>query len=216
MIEAYRAGRDLHTETAARMLDTDPSELQNLVDDGDENANAARKSAKILNFGMLFGSGPATVQRQAIAQYGVNWTEDEAGERVKAFREAYPIFYKWQQRTGNETTSAVFTKLGRRRMTVGMRREYTGRLNTPIQGTAGDITKLALRNIWRDLVAAPPGQAVLLSVVHDEIILEVKEGFTGKWEKLLSAAMVAGGEELIHSLPIIADAGSGDTWAEAK
>ena len=101
-------------------------------------------------------------------------------------------------------------------MTVGMHREYTGRLNTPIQGCAGDIAKLAIRNIWKDIVAAPPGEVFLVSVVHDEIILEVKEGFTNKWEKLLSAAMVAGGEELIQSLPIVADAGSGDTWAEAK
>ena len=216
MIEAYRAGRDLHTETAARMLDTDPDVLQKLVDDGDENANAARKPAKILNFGMLFGANGDTVKNQAMSQYNVEWTTAEAHERVAAFRRAYPTFYKWQQSTGNETTSAVFTKLGRRRMTVGMHRQYTGRLNTPIQGCAGDIAKLAIRNIWKDIVAAPPGEVFLVSVVHDEIILEVKEGFTNKWEKLLSAAMVAGGEELIQSLPIVADAGSGDTWAEAK
>jgi len=216
MIDAYKAGRDLHTETAARMTGRTPEEMAKLIDSGDKWAKNERSSAKVVNFGLLFGAGPATLQRQAVSQFGLNWTLSESKERVEAFREAYPTFFKWQTEVGNKETAAIFTELGRRRMTSGIRAQYTGRLNTPIQGTAGDITKLSLKNIWPIITQAPKDECYLIGVCHDEIILEVKEGTEQKWMKLLSNAMVAGGEELVKDLPIVADADYGKTWADAK
>ena len=195
MIDAYKAGRDLHTETAARMTGRTPEEMAKLIDSGDKWAKNERFSAKTVNFGLLFGAGPATLQKQAISQFGLNWTLAESKERVEAFREAYPTFFKWQTEVGNKETASIFTILGRRRMTAGMRAQYTGRLNTPIQGSAGDITKLSLRNIWKDIVQAPKDECYLIGVCHDEIILEVQEGSEEKWMELLSTAMVSGGEE---------------------
>ena len=216
MINAYKKGRDLHTETAARMTGRTPEEMAKLIDSGDKWAKNERSSAKIVNFGLLFGAGPATLQSQAVCQFNLNWTLAESKERVEAFRDAYPTFYKWQTEVGNQETFSIFTKLGRRRMTSGIRAQYTGRLNTPIQGTAGDITKLSIRNIWKDILSAPNKECYLIGVCHDEIILEVKEGTEQKWMKLLSHAMVSGGEELIKDLPIVADADYGKTWADAK
>lgn len=216
MIDAYKAGRDLHTETAARMTGRTPEEMAKLIDSGDKWAKNERSSAKIVNFGLLFGAGPSTLQKQAVSQFGLNWTLSESKERVEAFRESYPTFFQWQTDTGNKETSAIFTELGRRRMTSGIRAQYTGRLNTPIQGTAGDITKLSLKNIWPIITQASKDECYLIGVCHDEIILEVKEGTEQKWMKLLSQAMVRGGEELIKDLPIVADADYGRTWADAK
>ena len=206
MINAYKAGRDLHTETAALITKCDPNEV----------TKEARTSAKIANFGLLYGSGPATLQKQAVAQYGIDMELEEAKDIVQGFRAAYPDLYKWQCLEGNKTTAAVFTKLGRRRMLVGFNDKFTTRINTQVQGTAGDIAKLAIALLWKHICAAPVGEAKLIAMVHDEIVLEVKEGHGERWGQILKESMEEAGNQICTNVPIVAEVGRGPTWADAK
>jgi DNA polymerase I len=206
MIEAYQAGRDLHTETASLITGLPAAKV----------TKAHRSSAKICNFGLLYGSGPATLQKQAVAQYGIDMEFAYAKELVTKFRQAYPTLYAWQRETGEGTAKYVLTATGRRRFLVGFNDKFTTRINTRVQGTAGDITKLALANLWENIEDAPEGEAHLIAVVHDEIVMEVREDQTDKWAKLLETAMESAGNFICFRVPIIAEVGVGDTWAEAK
>ena len=206
MREAYRAGRDLHTETAALVTGKDPETI----------TKSERTSAKLCNFGLLYGAGPFTLRKQAVAQYGVDMDIEEAKVLVDGFREAYPQLYKWQTEEGNRTTSAVFTRYGRKRKLVGFNDKYTTRINTQVQGTAGDIAKIAIAKIWTEIGKAPAGEAFLISMVHDEVVLEVREAEADKWAQKLTTAMEAAGSVVCHHVPIVAEASSGLTWADAK
>ena len=205
MMAAINQGMDLHTATACLMLNKE----------ADEITKEERQSSKIANFGLLFGAGAGTLLKQAIAQYGVEWTEAEAKEIVAQWHAAYPGLRKWQLETGESESSAIFTKSGRRRLTLTERSgKFTTRINTEVQGTAGDITKGALVRIWKYL-RTYQGEARLVGTVHDEILLEVKDEHVEAWTRL-QKAMENAGKWLIQSVPISADANSGLTWADAK
>lgn len=206
MIDAYLAGRDLHTETASLMTGVPL----------DQVSKAARTSAKVANFGLLYGAGPATLQKQAVAQYGIDMEIEEARGIVENFRTAYPTLYRWQQQEGTRTSSAVFTALGRRRMLVGFNDKYTTRINTQVQGTAGDIAKLAIAELWEHIRRAPAGEAKLIAMVHDEIVLEVREDCVERWADVLKTSMESAGSKVCTTVPIVAEVAWGPTWADAK
>lgn len=206
MIDAYLAGRDLHTETAALMARVSFEEV----------TKAQRQSAKVANFGLLYGAGPATLQKQAVAQYGIDMELSEAREIVEGFRSAYPRLYAWQQEEGTKTTKAVQTALGRRRMLVGFNDKYTTRINTQVQGTAGDIAKIAIGRLWKLICQAPQDEAKLIAMVHDEIVLEVREGTEELWGQRLKESMESAGAQICTTVPIVAEVSWGKTWADAK
>ena len=206
MLEAYRAGRDLHTETAALMTGVALGEV----------TKKQRTSAKVANFGLLYGAGAATLRKQAVAQYGIDMELEEAREIVNGFRSAYPCLYQWQVKEGNKTTKAVTTALGRRRMLVGFNDKYTTRINTQVQGTAGDIAKLAIRRLWKEICQAPGGEAKLIAMVHDEIVLEVRAEAAEHWSQVLKRCMEEAGAEICKEVPIVAEVSTGATWADAK
>ncbi|NBT50265.1 MAG: hypothetical protein EBV86_02155 [Marivivens sp.] len=206
MIMAYKNGRDLHTETASLMARVPLEEV----------TKEQRSSAKICNFGLLYGAGPATLAKQAIAQYGLELSPQESSQMVQDFRNAYPRLYSWQQQVGQATTTSSFTAIGRRRQLVGFNDRYTTRINSEVQGTAGDITKLALAMLWIALEQRPKGEAYLIATVHDEIVMEVKEEFAELYSSLLKSCMEDAGNTIITSVPIVADVAAGKTWADAK
>jgi DNA polymerase-1 len=101
-------------------------------------------------------------------------------------------------------------------MLVGFNDKYTTRINTQVQGTAGDIAKIAISKLWDSLVKAPADEARLIAMVHDEIVLEVKEGRKEHWAALLKASMESAGAEICKKVPILAEVSWGPTWADAK
>jgi DNA polymerase I len=203
---AYRAGRDLHTETACLITGKEAKDI----------TKTERTSAKIVNFGLLFGSGPATLRKQAMSQYGVNLSHKEAKELVMAFRVAYPRLKEWQDEEGNKTTKAVFTLSGRRRILIGFDDKFTTRINTQVQGTAGDVAKIAIGNLFEELRDTPEDEARLICMCHDEIVLEVADEAVEKWQPKLTQAMESAGNSVCAHVPIIAEGSFGDSWAEAK
>lgn len=207
MIDAYRAGRDLHTETAALMAGV---KLENVT--GDQ-----RQSAKICNFGLLYGAGAATLRKQSIAQYGMYISMERAHELVNGFRSAYPRLYKWQTEQGNASTNAVYTLYGRRRFLFGHNDKYTTRLNSVVQGTAGDVCKIALAKLWDRMQAfAFEGLPEVIGVVHDEIIMTVEEGYEEMWAEELEEAMTSAGAVVLSLVPVVADVKIGYSWADTK
>lgn len=206
MVAAYQSDSDLHTETACVIAQKTAEEI----------TKEERTSAKICNFGLLYGAGAATLKKQAAAQYNVFYTMDEARALVQGFRDAYPELKQWQDAEGNKTTRAVLTKIGRRRILVGFDDKYTTRINTQVQGTAGDIAKLSIAALWQELQRAPEGEARLIAMVHDEIVMEVKQEAAERWAKTLSGVMERAGAAVCERVPIKADAAIGATWAEAK
>ena len=206
MMQAYKDGRDLHTETAALMSGVPL----------DQVSKSARQSAKIANFGLLYGAGPGTLAQQALTQYDLVWTDAEAREKVNAWHAAFPDLRKWQIETGERTTGAIYTKMGRRRLCMTERSsKFTTRINTEVQGTAGDIAKLGLIKIFEQL-RRNPDEALLIGTVHDEILMEVKTEHAEKWRMLLKDAMESAGIEIMRDVPIVAETQLGDTWAEKE
>jgi DNA polymerase I-like protein with 3'-5' exonuclease and polymerase domains len=206
MIQAYADGRDLHTETASSIARVPLAEV----------TKAMRTSAKIANFGLLYGAGAATFQRQALAQYGILYSMKECKEIVEGFRLAYPTLYEWQQQEGQSRSTAVFTRYGRRRILIGFNDKYTVRINSQVQGTAGDIAKIAMAMLWEQLTDVPESDARLISSVHDELVMEVREDLVEEWAVTLKTCMENAGGVVCKRVPIIAEVGVGDTWADAK
>lgn len=206
MIQAYVDGRDLHTETASSIAKVALEDV----------TKAMRTSAKIANFGLLFGAGAATFQRQALAQYGILYTMSECRAIVEGFRTAYPRLYDWQQQEGQSRSTAVFTRYGRRRILIGFNDKYTTRINTQVQGTAGDIAKIAMAMLWERLTEVSDSEARLISSVHDELIMEVRDDVVEEWAAILKSCMENAGGVVCKLVPILAEVGIGDIWADAK
>ena len=204
LLEAFREGQDIHTRTAAEIYD---STLE------DVNADM-RRTAKIINFGVLYGMSAHRLTRELTIAY----------EDAKFFIEAYFANYPKVQGYIDETldfaraNGYVETLLGRRRYIPDINsknrnmREYAERTayNMPIQGTSADIMKLAMMNLAPKLSEM---DACITLQVHDELIIEAPTDKTSEVSKLIQETM-----EAAYSLdvPLVAEVGVGDNWLDAK
>ena len=206
MLEAYRQDADLHTETARAVsghADVDPKE---------------RSKAKAVNFGSLYGQGPSGLVQYARTTFGVTLTEQEAQEWLDGFYAAYPALAarkaicKQQSRAGLDE---IRTITGRRRLmpaTCSEWERFAALLNTPVQGAAGDAMKLALLLMHEHL----PKGARLLSVVHDEAIVEAPENISENAYRVVVHCMKEALERLLPGIPAKVDGGVFDNWGDAK
>ena len=112
----------------------------------------------------------------------------------------------------------MFTRYGRRRILTGFNDKYTTRINSQVQGTAGDIAKIAMAMLWSSFMehAVTEADVRLISSVHDELILEAKADIVEEWAHKTKSCMEAAGGVVCKKVPIIAEVGIGDTWADAK
>ncbi len=202
--DAFARGRDVHTETAAGLLGITP----------DEVTSRQRSLAKAVNFGIVYGqSAFGLAQTQGISR-------SEAGDYIKRYKEKFPEIEDFRQETlaFAREHGYVQTLLGRRRpidLEGGSfpQRQAAERIavNTPVQGSAADLIKLAMINVDRRLTEDFPGQYLLLQV-HDELLLEVDEA-----REDAVADMVR--HEMVHAMelkvPLVVDVGSGTNWGEA-
>lgn len=166
LVEAFRAGRDIHTKTASEIFSVSPE----LV------TAEMRRVAKTINFGIVYGmssfglAAQLQVSRKDAQTFIDRYFELYAG--VKTFMETIVV--------QAEKDGFVTTLLGRRRQLPDIhssnrtRREFARRtaINTPIQGTAADIIKLAMLEVDRRLVAEDLQGRMILQI-HDELVLEV-------------------------------------------
>jgi DNA polymerase-1 len=206
LVEAFRNGEDIHTRTAAEVMGIPPLMV----------TPEARSRAKAVNFGIVYGISAFGLA----AQLGISRTEAEL--YIRGYFERYSGVKKFIDATIAEVrrTGVARTLLGRERPIPDMNsrnpnaRGFAERIavNTPLQGTAADLIKVAMVRIDRELEACGY-QAAMLLQVHDELVFEAPPEEAAKL-----AAMVKREMEQVYRLevPLVADTGIGDNWRDAK
>jgi DNA polymerase I len=178
MLSTYREGGDIHAQTTSVIYNI-PFEAA--VDKASENYKERRTVAKNCNFGVFFGLFPKGLQKNLHFKAGLSTSLPRCHEIIDNLTKGYPRLLTWQQETIKEAKLKEYseTALGRRRYLKGINcslwgiRAYWERcsLNTPIQGTAADILKLALARIVKGMLKYPYLKPILQ--IHDEIMFEV-------------------------------------------
>lgn len=205
LMKAFNEGADVHRRTAA---------LINGVDEADVTSEM-RYRAKAINFGVIYGMGARALARQ------IEVKVKEASAFIETYFETYPgvrTFIDRAVETAREK-GWVETLLGRRRLLPDITssnnqvRSFAERVavNTPIQGTAADLIKLAMIKIHHQLHETE-SPALLLMQVHDELVLEVPVAHLEATQKMVIEGM-EGAFDL--KVPLVVEAHSGSNWAEA-
>ncbi|MFH2053625.1 MAG: DNA polymerase I [bacterium] len=203
--QAFRDGADVHRRTAALIAGV-----------GEDEVTAGMRSrAKAINFGVIYGMGARALARQI----GVKVAE--AAEFIDTYFRTYPGVRDFIEATKEAARreGSVATLLGRRRLLPDIQsannriRSFQERVavNTPIQGTAADLIKLAMVRIQESLDASDL-RAMLLMQVHDELVLEVHRGDLAPVGDLVRTGME---EALDLKVPLVVDIHTGRNWAEA-
>lgn len=206
MQEAFLSGMDIHTATAAQVFHVSPEEVTSLQ----------RRNAKAVNFGIVYG-----ISEFSLAE-DIGVTRWEAKEYIDTYLERYHGVRDYMKSVVDNARKTGFTvtQYGRRRYIPELKatnfniRQSAERmaLNTPIQGTAADLIKMAMIRV-HDALAKEYPEARLLLQVHDELIVECPEAIAEKVCELLSREMM-GVEKL--SVPLAAEAKFGKSWYDAK
>jgi len=221
MTEAYGKGLDLHAVTGAGMLGIRVEEF----DATNPLHKQARQKAKAVNFGVIFGSGPAGLREFARDAYGLEMTLDEAQAVIDGFLRTYPAVARWQQHQAekakrNKAVSTVGGRVYRFSWESGGKYARNLALNLPVQGTAAEIALEATVRISYRLQKELPGQAQLVVQVHDEFVVEAddREEVVSVVGAVLEQEMTAAFTSLLPEAPTagLVDAHAGANWATAK
>ncbi len=210
LISYFESGADIHRATASGIFDIDEDEV---TDD-------QRRVGKVVNFGILYGQTAYGLAKQ------LDISVENAKNYIDKYFKKYEKVAQYLERVKEDAQSRGFveTIIGRRRYIGGLTsnnrflKEASVReaINTPIQGSASDLMKVAMiraDGIIRDKFK---GQARMLLQVHDELIFEVETDKLGQFEKEITDALVGAGEELGVKVPLEVHFSSGDTMAELK
>ncbi|GED68247.1 DNA polymerase [Brevibacillus reuszeri] len=206
LIDAFRKGMDIHTRTAMDVFGVSEEDVTSLM----------RRQAKAVNFGIVYG----------ISDYGLsqnlNITRKEAADFIERYFDVFAGVKQWMEEIVKEAKQDgyVTTLLHRRRYLPDIRssnfnlRSFAERtaMNTPIQGTAADVIKLAMIRMQEALVEKGLASRMLLQV-HDELVFEVPEDELEIMQKLVPEVMESA---LALNVPLKVDVNYGRSWYEAK
>jgi len=199
MIEAYKNGEDLHRLTASLILD---KKIETITKE-------ERQAAKAVNFGLVFGMGAAGLMAYAAYTYATRMTMEEAELFKKRYFQAYKGVNAWQEKI--KITQPVTTRtLAGRKNNYGPDTGLSARYNTPIQGTAADILKNALGNLYHEIMGT---NILIVAVVHDEIVLECSENQVDDCADMLKRVMETAGNRYLKEVPVIAEVAISNSWA---
>lgn len=204
LIQAFREGEDIHTRTAAEVFQLS----------ADSVTSELRRQAKAINFGIIYGMSPFGLARQL----------DISQKMAKVYIDNYFARYKGVQRFVDQTKRDAFdtmqtcTLMNRIRLLPDIRspnaniRQFAERtaVNTPIQGSAADLIKIAMIRIDETLLTQNLRTAMLLSV-HDELVFEVPSEELGQVKEMIRDLM-EGVWDL--KVPLKVNIGWGENWAE--
>jgi DNA polymerase I len=211
MIRAFQDGLDLHTVTAMQIYGVSE----------DEVTKEMRQISKSANFGLLYGSGARGLRNYA-AGMGVQMDLAEAGEIRAKFHAVYTGISRWQrenaaQANRHRSDAAIrIRNSGLRRLLPGDYNSLTVRSNTPIQGAGAAVLKRTLGKLWPLLKADGEEVVRIAGVVHDEVILLVREEHADIWCHQLAAVMQDAEAEWLGPVPPLAEAKAADSWVDAK
>lgn len=206
MRDAFVKGQDIHTRTA--------SEVNNVP--FESVTPAMRRSAKAVNFGIVYGISGFGLARN------IGVTRKEADAFIATYFERYPLVKTFMETCVHQGYERGYaeTLFHRRRELYELRsanrniRSFGERaaMNTPVQGTAADIIKLAMVRVQRDLRAGGYAAQLILQV-HDELVVECPLREVEPVSRLLREAM----EQIVSlAVPLVAEVSSGKSWYDAK
>ncbi|MBZ9608559.1 DNA polymerase I [Clostridium estertheticum] len=206
LIEAFIKHCDIHTKTASEVFNVPVGEVTALM----------RSNAKAVNFGIVYGIGEFSLAKD------LNISRKEAKTYIETYFERYPNVKKYMEDivVEAEKNNSVTTIMNRRRFiyeinsTNKIVKSFGKRLamNTPIQGSAADIIKLAMINVF-DKLKQEGLKSTLILQVHDELILNVYKDELKRVEYLVKEQM----ENVVKlSVPLEVEISIGETWYEAK
>lgn len=206
MIDSFKKGIDIHKVTASQVFDV-PIEK---VDD------TMRTRAKAVNFGIVYG----------ISEFGlaknISLSRKEAKQYIDAYLEKYNKIHDFMENIVKEATESgyVTTIFGRRRYIPELKQKNKNivqfgkrvAMNTPIQGSAADIIKLAMNKVYR-LLKEKNLNSKLIMQVHDELIIEASASEIDEVSKILKDTM----ENIVKlKVPLCVDLNVGKSWYDAK
>ena len=206
MIDAFLKGEDIHKMTAMRIFGVDE----------DEVTHKMRASAKTVNFSIIYG----------ISDYGLatdlKISMAEASEIIKQYGKQFPGITRYldELKETGEKKGYAETLFGRKRFLTELKSQnrnvrnfgFRVAMNTPIQGTAADIIKIAMNRVSKALEERFP-EAKLVMQVHDELIIECSPDIAEDCAKLLKEEM-EGSATL--KVPLVAECNIGPDWLSAK
>ncbi|HEM7526459.1 TPA: DNA polymerase I [Providencia rettgeri] len=205
LLTAFAEGKDIHKATAAEVFGVP---LEQVTSD-------QRRSAKAINFGLIYGMSAFGLARQLGIPRG------EAQRYMDLYFERYPGVLRYMENTRLQASEQgyVETLEGRRlyladiKSSNGMRRKAAEReaINAPMQGTAADIIKKAMIAVDNWLQTEKP-HADMLMQVHDELVFEVKES---ELERVQAQVQLLMEQSMKLDVPLKVDVGIGDNWDEA-
>ena len=206
LIKAFNAGKDIHRFTAAEVLGKSQ----------DEVTSEERSHAKAINFGIIYGISDFGLSRD------LGITRQEAKNYIELYFSRYPKVKEYMDNMVKEAheTGKVRTMFGRMRELPDInsrnfnRRSFAERtaMNTPIQGTAADIIKLAMNKV-ESILEEKAFKSRLLLQVHDELVLEVVTEELDAIQTLLKKTM----ESIVElHIPLIVDVHNAENWALVK
>ena len=213
LIRAFKQDEDIHTQTAAEIFGLSAAEI----------TADLRREAKTINFGVVYGQGAFALGKQ------LGIPQAQARDFIERYFQRFPGVRRYMEETRAQAreTGQVTTWFGRLRRLPGLSGGYQTRqeaermaINTPIQGTAADLIKMAMLAVARRLAAEHP-RARLLLQVHDELVVEAPDEEAAAVSDLLATEMadvavnppLTGARPL--TVPLKVEVGAGPNWATA-
>ena len=208
LIAAFQNGEDVHRRTAAEVFGIAPENV----------SSKQRRYAKTINFGLIYGMG----QYGLAKSLGID--NISAKNFIDRYFARYPGVAEYMQRTKEQAATQGFveTLFGRRLYLPDIRNKNANAragaeraaINAPMQGTASDLIKRAMIDVFRWLVSDDLLQSKLIMQVHDELVLEVHESELDSVKEKLPQIMAKVDEGMLN-VPLVAEVGVGMNWEEA-
>jgi DNA polymerase-1 len=208
LTKIFQAGTDPHTAVAARVFHVPEAEV----------TREMRRRAKVINFGLIYGMGVSALQKN------LGSTRAEAQEFYDSYFAAFPTIQAYFEKVKNEAREKGYTEtfFGRRRYFPGLKAKLPYvvamnermAMNAPLQGTAADVVKIAIKKVdekiekrgWRERVH-------LLLQVHDELIYEAEDELVGEARGVIEAVMES---VLTDPIPFRVSTAAGKNWGDAE
>ena len=209
LIESFKNSEDIHAKTAAEIFGVAAEAVDKDM----------RRKAKVINFGIIYGMSPFGLSKE------LGISSEEARRYIDLYFKNHPDIKEYMEKTVKEARSNGFvrTAFGRKcyieNINSGIKNlsSFSERaaINAPIQGTAADIIKIAMVNIYKHVqnVEVLKNSATMLLQVHDELIFEVEESIAKDFAKVIAPLMTD--QNLLSGVPLSVNIGTAKNWAEA-
>jgi DNA polymerase-1 len=206
LLETFKTSRDVHQETASQVFENNATLF----------AEEQRRKAKIINFSIIYGTSAFSLAKE------LGMSTSEAQKFIDLYFEKYPKVKEFLEKSVADAKKKGFseTLFGRIRQVPELQHEnkviqQAGRriaLNTPIQGTAADLIKKAMIDIWKEIKRRKLNSRMILQV-HDELVFEVPDKENKEMETLVQEKME---NAFPLDVPLKIHLGWGVNWAETK